>query len=390
MKWMPYVWAHLAQNWIRTASTAGAVAVSIFLFCTLETFVASLHGSVNQGPARLITRNNVSRFYSLPIAYEQRIATVPGVTRVAAANYFGGMRDASDPESEFANFAVEAESFLALYPEYMLSDPERSAFLKDQHGAIVGRALAERFQWKVGDTIQLTSNIYRTASPYELVISAIYRTDQGRFPGTDESTLFLQYKYLDEATGGRAGVRTFRIEIADPREAGVVSHAIDELFENSDAQTHTETEAQYRANAGVLGGNLVLLLNAIGLLVMFTLLLVTANTMSMAVRERRAEIGTLKALGLSDGRVLSLILAEGILLGLCGAAAGLLLSRVLVEALPHVPVIGEVARRFPRMHIPPAIAGGGILLGALVGLAAGLFPSLAAFRARITELLRPL
>jgi putative ABC transport system permease protein len=179
MKWMPYVWAHLAQNWIRTASTAGAVAVSIFLFCTLETFVASLHGSVNQGPTRLITRNNVSRFYSLPIAYEQRIAAVPGVRRVAAANYFGGMRDASDPESEFANFAVEAESFLALYPEYMLNDPERSAFLKDQHGAIVGRALAERFQWKVGDTIQLTSNIYRTATPYELVISAIYRTDQG-------------------------------------------------------------------------------------------------------------------------------------------------------------------------------------------------------------------
>jgi len=375
---MPYVWARLAQNWIRTASTAGAVAVSIFLFCTLETFVASLHGSVNQGPARLITRNNVSRFYSLPIAYEQRIATVPGVRRVAAANYFGGMRDASDPESEFANFAVEAESFLALYPEYMLSDPERSAFLKDQHGAIVGRALAERFQWKVGNTIQLTSNIYRAATPYELVISAIYRTDQGRFPGTDESTLFLQYKYLDEATRGRAGVRTFRIEIADPREAGVVSHAIDELFENSDAQTHTETEAQYRANAGVLGGKLV----------MFTLLLVTANTMSMAVRERRAEIGTLKALGLSDGRVLSLILAEGILLGLCGAAAGLLLSRVLVEALPHVPVIGEVARRFPRMHIPPAIAGSGILLGVLVGLAAGLVPSLTAFRARITELLR--
>jgi putative ABC transport system permease protein len=168
-----------------------------------------------------------------------------------------------------------------------------------------------------------------------------------------------------------------------------VSHAIDELFENSDAQTHTETEAQYRANAGVFGGNLVLLLNAIGLLVMFTLLLVTANTMSMAVRERRAEIGTLKALGFSDGRVLSLILAEGILLGLCGAAAGLLLSRVLGEALPHVPVIGEVARRFPRMHIPPAIAGGGILLGLLVGLAAGLVPSLTAFRARITELLRP-
>ena len=148
MKWMPFVFAHLRQNGIRTASTAGAIAVCIFLFCTLQTFVASLRGSVNQGPARLITGNSISRFYSLPNAYEARIAAVPGVKRVAAASYFGGMRDPGNPDSEFANFAVEAESFLAIYPEYILTPGERQAFLGDQHGAIVGRALAARFQWK--------------------------------------------------------------------------------------------------------------------------------------------------------------------------------------------------------------------------------------------------
>jgi putative ABC transport system permease protein len=388
MKWMPFVWAHLRQNWIRTASTAGAVAVCIFLFCTLQTFVASLHGSVNQGPARLITGNNISRFYSLPNAYEARIAAVSGVKRVAAASYFGGMRDASNPDSEFANFAVEAASFLAMYPEYILTEAEKQAFLADQHGAIVGRALAARFQWKAGDTIQLKSNIYRTATPFEFVISAIYKTDQTRYPGTDESTLFLHYKYLDEATGRRAGVRTYRVEIADPQQAGVVSRAIDALFENSDAQTHTETEAQYRASIGVLGGNLVLLLNGIGLVVTFTLLLVTANTMSMAVRERRTEIGVLKALGFSPRLVLALILSEGALLGGCGAVAGLLLGRLLIEALPAVPVIGEVMSKFPRMSVPPAIAAAGILLGLLVGLMASLFPSVFAYRARIVELLQ--
>src|SRR5215469_12322094 len=388
MKWMPFVWAHLRQNWIRTASTAGAIAVCIFLFCTLQTFVASLHGSVNQGPTRLITGNNISRFYSLPNAYEARIAAVSGVKRIAAANYFGGMRDSNNPDSEFANFAVEAESFLAMYPEYMLTEKQRQAFLADQHGAIVGRALAAQFRWKAGDTIQLTSNIYRTATPYEFAISAIYETDQTRYPGTDESTLFLHYKYLDEATGRRAGVRTYRVEIADPQQAGAISHAIDALFENSDAQTHTETEAQYRANAGVLAGNLVLLLNGIGLIVMFTLLLVTANTMSMAVRERRTEIGVLKALGFSSTLVLMLILAEGALLGLCGAATGLLLSRFLFESLPAVPVIGEVVSRFPRMGVPPVIASAGVLLGTLVGLMAGLFPSVSAYRARIVELLQ--
>lgn len=143
MKWVPFILKHLGQNWIRTTSTAAAVAVCIFLFCTLETFVASLRGSLNQGTARLVTRNSVSRFYKLPNAYEERIAALPGVRRVAAANYFGGMRDVNNPDSEFANFAIEAENYLAMYPEYILTGSGKEAFLGDRHGAIVGRALAE-------------------------------------------------------------------------------------------------------------------------------------------------------------------------------------------------------------------------------------------------------
>jgi len=388
MKWIPFILKHLRQNWIRTASTACAIAVCIFLFCTLQTFVASLRGSINQGTARLITSNSVSRFYSLPVAYEQRIATVAGVTRLAAANYFGGMRDANNPDSEFPNFAVEAENFLAMYPEFTLSEGEKRVFLADQRGAIVGRVLAEQFHWKPGDTIQLTSNIYRNGNPYGFVIEAIYQTDQTRYPGTNESTLFFHYKYLDEATSGKSGVRTFRIEIADPEQAGVISHAIDHLFENSGIQTHTETEAQYRASTGVLGGNLVFLLNGIGLAVIFTLLLVTANTMSMAVRERHKEIGVLKTLGFSSRLVSALILTEGALLGLCGAISGLLLERFLIEILPDVPIMGDLVRGFPKMNVPPVIAADGILIGLLLGVVASWFPSVFAYRARITELLR--
>jgi putative ABC transport system permease protein len=388
MKWMPFILKHMSRNRVRTASTASAIAVCIFLFCTLQTFVASLHGSLSQGTARLITRNNVSRFYSMPNAYEERIARIPGVKRVAAANYFGGMRDVNSPDSEFTSFAVEADNFLSMYPEYMLTEAEKKAFLGDQRGCIVGRALAEQFHWKSGDSLQLTSNIYRTGRPFDFVISAIYQTDQERYPGTNESTLFFHYKYLDEATARKAAVRTYRVEITDPRESGVISHAIDELFENSDAQTHTETEAQYRANAGVLGGNLALLLNGIGLAVMFTLLIVTANTMSMAVRERHTEIGVLKTLGFSGRLVLCLVLAEGVLLGVCGATIGLLLGRLLIKVLPNVPVIGDLARGFPKMTVPPVIAAAGILIGMSLGLVAGLFPSVFAYRARITQLLR--
>jgi putative ABC transport system permease protein len=388
MKWIPFVLKHLRQNWVRTASTAAGIAMCIFLFCTLQTFVASLHGSISQGTSRLVTRNSVSRFYSLPNAYEKRIATVPGVNRVAAANYFGGMRDVNTPDSEFSNFAIEAGSFLEMYPEYILSEAERKAFLGDQHGCIVGRALAERFHWKVGDTFQLTSNIYRIGRPFDFVISAIYQTDQGHYPGTDEATLFFHYKYLDEATDGKAGVRTYRLEIANPRQAAIISRAVDELFRNSGAQTHTETESQYRASAGILGSNLVVLLNGIGLAVMFTLLLVTANTMSMAVRERYTEIGVLKTLGFSGRLVVALIMAEGALLGLCGAATGLLLGGFLINLLPDVPVIGDLVRGFPKMNVPPIISAAGLLIGISLGLAASLFPSVFAYRARITELLR--
>ena len=390
MRFLPFIFKHLRNTWIRSGSTACAIAVCIFLFCTLQTFVASLEGFLGQGTSRLIIRHNVSLVFRLPNSYEAQIAAVPGVKRVAVSNYFGGMRDLSKPVDAFTNFAIEADGFLAMYPEFILAEPERRAFLGDQHGCIAGRALAEMFHWKVGDTIQLESNIssYRTARPLDFVISGIYQTDQVRYPGTNESVLFFHYKYLDEATRKKAGVSTFRVEIADPRQAGVISHAIDDLFENSDTQTHTETEAQYRASLGVLGGSLVVLLNGIALAVMFTILLVTANTMSMAVRERHTEIGVLKTLGFSNRLVLLLVVGEGVALGALGATTGLLLSRFLINVLPNVPVIGDVVRGFPKMNVPLPIAAIGLGVGLSVGLGGGLFPALFAYRARITDLLR--
>jgi len=390
MRFLPFILKHLRRNWARTGSTATAIAVCIFLFCTLQTLVASLTGFLKQGTTRLITRHNVSLVFSLPNAYEPEIAAVPGVKRVAAANWFGGMRDLNKPSDVFTNFAIEADNFLAMYPEYILSDAERQAFLRDQRGCIIGRALAERFHWKVGDAIGLESSVpqYRVAKRLDFVISGIYQTDQARNPGTNEALLFFHYKYLDEATGRKVGVRTYRVEISDAREAGGISRAIDNLFENSDSQTHTETEAQYRANVGVLSGNLILLLNGIALTVMFTILLVTANTMSMAVRERRTEIAVLKTLGFRSGLVMSLILGEGGILGGMGALAGLLLGRLLIHLLPQIPVIGDLMRGFPRMSVPPAIEIAGVGTGVLLGLTAGLIPAVLAYRARITELFR--
>ena len=159
--------------------------------------MASLHGSSSQGAIRLITRNNVSRFYSLPNAYEEylRLAAVPGVARVAAANYFGGMRDVNNPDSEFANFAIEAENFLAMYPEYILTEAEMKAFCETSTAASWAAHSQNNLTGGLAKQVQLTSNIYRTGKPFGFVISAIYQTDQRRYPGTNESTLFARYKY---------------------------------------------------------------------------------------------------------------------------------------------------------------------------------------------------
>src|SRR5579859_6768699 len=390
MKFLPYIFKHLRSNWIRSSSTAAAIAICIFLFCTLQTFVAALTGFMSQGKTRLLTRHSVSFVYRMPRAYEEQIATVPGVKRVAIVNFFGGVRDLSKSVDSFPNLAIEAENFLLMNPQYILPDEERRAFLADQHGCIIGKQLAEQFHWKVGDSVVLQSPYpdYRPAGPLSFLVRGIYRTDQARYPGTRESVLFFHFQYLYEASGEKVGVSTFNVEIEDPRQAGSVSHAIDALFENSDTQTHTETEAQARASFSVFGGNLALVLNGISMAVVFSILLVTANTMSMAVRERRMEIAVLKTLGFPSGRVMSLILLESAFLGVIGATAGLLLGRFMLDLLPKVPTIGALISAFPRMGLPPLMALVGVSTGLVLGVSAGFLPALFAYKARISDLLR--
>jgi putative ABC transport system permease protein len=200
--------------------------------------------------------------------------------------------------------------------------------------------------------------------------------------------MFFHYKYLDEATRGRAAAGIYNVEIADSAQAGTISRAIDALFEDSDAQTHTETEAAFRAGFVALAGNLALLLNGIGIAVTFTILLVTANTMSMAVRERRTEIAVLKTLGFPSRLVMGLVLGESLALGALGGGLGVLLGAGMIQALPSLPMIGDAVRQYPNLGLSPLIAGLGFANALLLGLLAGLVPALDAYRSKITDMLR--
>jgi putative ABC transport system permease protein len=311
------------------------------------------------------------------------------VKDVFASNWFGGLRH-DDFKNFFPNLAVEAEPFLAMYPEYMLPEDQKQAWLQDMRGCIVGKKTADRFGWKIGSTFQLESFIppYRIGHPFEFVIRGIFDTDEKRFPGTDTTAMYFHWKYLYESTSQRVGVGIYTTLIDDPQRAGEISKKIDAIFANSERETHTETEAAFRASFISMAGNLALLLNGIGTAVAFTILLVTANTMSMAVRERRNEIAVLKTLGFSSGLVMTLILAEALLLGILGGGLGVFLSRGMIKALPSLPFIGDAVRGFPELGLSPQVAGLGFGVALFLGLAAGFVPAFLAYRARITEMLR--
>jgi putative ABC transport system permease protein len=395
MKYLPYIIRHLRRNWIRTGTTILGMAMCVFLFCVLQTLVRAVNFGLNSTNAnRLVTRHAVGLTSNLPITYGGQIRQVKGVKRVAISNWFGGMLGSAatnmDYSNFFPNFAVESEDYFGMHPEFVLSREEMAAYLADRRGAVIGEDLATKFGWKLGSQFQLESTIppYRVGKPFEFIVRGIYHTDKVRYPGTGMTLMFFHYKYLYEATGQRAGVGTYNVEIDDPSRAAAIGKEIDALFANSEAESKTETEAAFAAQFVALAGNLSLVLNLIGTAVAFTILMVTANTMTMAVRERRTEIAVLKTLGFSSGLVMALVLSEAVLIGILGGAVGLFLARGMIGILPLIPFIGPVIAGFPSVGLSVDIALFGFTVAVILSVAAGFFPAMSAFRARITAMLR--
>lgn len=391
MRFLGYLLAHLRARPLRSISTVAALALCVFLFTTLQAFLGALTYSLQTVDAsRLVARNKVSLMFPLPAAYRERIATVPGVKRVAAMHFFGGSRKTSTSSDFFTNFAVDAEPFLAMFPEIVLPDAERQAFLADRRGAVVGRRTAERFGWKVGDAFQLESFIppFQIGKPWDFVVSGIFDEDTVHHAGTDTTAMYFHFSRLYEETQGSYGVGDYAIQVEDPHAAAKVAQGVDGLFENSAAQTFTQTEAAFRAGMVAAAGDLAPLLDAVAMAVMFAVLLVIANTMSMAVRERRREIGVLKTLGYPDRLVMGLVAAEALLIGVGGGAIGLTLSALVVGGLTNVPFIGDAVRAYPDLSLTPALAGAGMSIAVGLGAVAGLVPALLAYRVRVADALR--
>jgi putative ABC transport system permease protein len=395
VKFLPYVLKHLRRNWIRTVSTMLGMALCIFLICVLQTVLDAIRKTTEAAdPSRIVTRHAVSLTFNMPLAYKARIQALPGVRRVAVSNWFGGVyRDMKD---FFPNFAVDSEEYFPMYPEYVVPPDQYRAYLSDMQGALIGRDVAVKYGFKVGDAFQMESIIppYRVRGPLKFNVHGIYDAPPGQRSSVNTAMMFFHFKYLRETilsargVGDYAGAGTFSVQVTNPSATSSVMKVIDDNFENSDVQTKTETEGAFLAGFIAMTGNLVGLLNGVGLAVAFTILLVTANTMSMAVRERRTEIAVLKTLGFSSRLVMVLILAEALALAVVSGLLGILMAGFAVGGLANLPFMGLLLGNFPALEVSPVLGGLTFALAVGLGTVAGLAPALGAYRARITEALR--
>jgi putative ABC transport system permease protein len=369
---------------LRALLTVGGMAVAILAFCLLRTVIDAWYAGVEASSAtRLVTRNAISLIFPLPLSYREKIRSVDGVTAVTYGNWFGGYY--VDNRNFFANFAVDGESYLGLYPEYILPPDQEAAFLRDRKGAIAGRGLADRFGWQVGDTVVLTGTIF--PGNWEFTLRGIY---SGRDQTVDQNQFFFHWANLNETVRtirpGDADRVGFFIEgVARPELAAPVAASIDEMFKNSVAETLTETERAFQLGFVAMSQAIIAAVQIVSLVVILIILAVVANTMAMAVRERMKEFSVLKTLGFGAGHIALLIFGESLLLSALGGGLGMLLTFPAAQAFSKA--VGQFFPVFRVTGETMAMAGGAILA---VGVAAALFPTVTAVRVRIVEGLRRL
>ena len=382
MKFFGLVWSSLKRKKSRTILTVLSIFVAFLLYgllCTIkEAFTA---GVTMAGADRLIVRHKVSLIMTLPVSYETRIQNIPGVDSVTHFTWFNGIYQ-NEPKNFFGSFPFQLEPFLKIYPEYLLPEDQKQAFLRTRNGAIVGRSLLKRFKWKIGDRIALTSPIWpnKTGGAWEFEIVGVY--DAGK-KNIDTSGFYFRYDYFDEGRSYGTGlVGWYGVRVKDPDRAAEIAKAIDAEFANSASETKSEPEGAFAQGFAQQVGDIGTILMGILSAVFFTILLVAGNTMSQSVRERTEELGVLKAMGFSNELVLALVLAESCLLAAVAGLGGLAAAWLFTSRGSPVPSM------LPIFYLPVRYIFMGIGVVFCLGIIAGIVPALQAMRLQIAVALR--
>ncbi len=369
--------ANLGRHKRRTVLTIASVALALFLFASLRTVITTLAAAANFGSVRrLVVTNATGIVFPLPLSYANRLRAVPGVEGLTWANWFGGRY--GDGKRFFANFAVDGKSYLELYPEISVPADQREAWLQDRSGALVGVRLLDVFGWRLGQNVTLQGTIF--PGDWTFTIRGVY-TPKDRVINDD--ALMFHHALLDERIG-RAGIAGWYIlRIDDPNNAAGIAKTIDAQFKSSSAPTKTGTEQAFNASFATMWGNVSLLLNTIGMAVVFAILLVTANAMMMSTRERTGEVAVLKTIGFSDVRLFGLVMVEAGIITLTGALIGLGGAKLLYKTT-----------NFSAQGFLPGfdVSGGTLAVGGAIALllmlASGVVPAVGAARLPVVQALR--
>ncbi len=382
-RYLPLVWASLRRRRLRTAFTIGSIFIAFMLYALAGAMERAFERGVQQaGADRLMVQHKVSFILPLPESYLNRVRSVDGVLRVSSANWIGGY--IKDIREQVPTFPVQAEAYLAMYPEFEIPRAQREAFLADRTGLLAGRAVAQAYGWKVGDVVPIKSEIYRRkdgSNVWDVTVRAIFDVRDGG----DSRQLLLHYDYFNETLSDaqRDRIGWVMVQVPRPEQAPAVARRIDALFANSPAETKTQTEKAMTQGFMKQIGSIGAILGAVVTAVFFTMLLVSANTMAQSVRERTNEIGVLKTLGFGNGTILSLVLAESVLItaigGILGMGAAWLLGLQLAIALQ---------RFLPGFEVTPTTLVQGLVWVVMLGLLAGIWPAIQAMRLKIVDALR--
>ncbi len=382
LRYLPLILKNCWRNRRRTILTILSIGVSM---CLLGVMIAMYHAFFLSDPLpdealRVWTRNRVSFTVAIPQSYQAQIRKVPGVREVMVVDWFGGTyKDSRDPKNMFARFATEPQKLFTVFGEFRMPEDQKKAFLEDRTGCVIGRDLANKFNFHVGDRLHLMGDIYQ--GDYDFTIRGIFDSPRA------SDLMYFNKEYIEQGMSERrrGNVGMYVTLIDDPNHAGRIAEEVDNEFRNATAQTRTETEQAFSVGFLALLGNVKMFLIGISAAVMFTILLVSANTMAMSVRERVREVGVLKTLGFTPGTILGLILGEAALISVAGGTLGYLISTVLLRGVAKSPFGGFL----PPMKIfdtPVALVC--VATAAVIGMISSLVPAMNASRTSIVQALR--
>lgn len=367
------------RNKRRSILTAASITLSLLLLTLLMSLWRGFY--IDQGAPdsalRLMTRHRVSLAFFLPAYYRDKIRAVPGVVHVVPMTWFGGKYIDDRPENFFAQFATDPDEYMEVAADKEVPPEQITAWKKDRTGCLVDQSLAQKHGWKLGDRIVLQGNIFPTN--LDLTIRAIYKIDP------PNNSLYFHAKYLEESVGwfkDTAGFYFTRVDNA--KSIARVSHDVDDMFHNSPAPTKSESEKAFQLDFIATLGNVKAFILGICGAVVFTILIVSANTMAMSIRERTREVAVLRTLGFTRQQILSLYLGESVTLALIGGLAGVLIAAGLLLLVNRLP--GVIVPASLKVTLPIALLA--LATAALVGLVSAVLPSYNAARTNIVEGLR--